>query len=251
MSMVLKRATLAFVITYGAVAGCATASPPARLATNNTRVAIEPPFPATDLRLYFGRGYFSIERQYYPELPHRLKEVGATKVRVCVDPDGLLTRRPAVVKSSGSSRLDAAAIEFSGAMSGHWAAMRNGIRVAACTNVQLPMPPPPSMRTEAHVSILSMDKGFPSLEAYYPTTSRRLGEQGTALVRICASPNGRLAQAPTMVRSSGSPRLDAAAIRFADATSGHWVVRRSDGRPTGSACSVLPVRFTLTPPLGH
>lgn len=96
-----------------------------------------------------------------------------------------------------------------------------------------PRPPPP----------LWFKTGFPSLDGYYPADSLRNHEEGTALVGVCVSPNGQLAKPPKITRSSGSPRLDAAAIRYAYATSGHWVVTPPAGGPPRIICKSFPLRF--------
>lgn len=50
---------------------------------------------------------------------------------------------------------------------------------------------------------------------YYPSRSLSLQEQGTAVVRLCVTPAGKLDGPPMIEASSGSPRLDAAAIAWA------------------------------------
>jgi TonB family protein len=85
---------------------------------------------------------------------------------------------------------------------------------------------------------------FPSTADYYPPTSRRMGESGAATIEICADAAGRLTADPTLAASSGSVRLDSAALRLAKAGSGHYRPTREDGRPV-SACYPFRVRFAL------
>jgi protein TonB len=54
-----------------------------------------------------------------------------------------------------------------------------------------------------------------SPDDYYPATSLRLQEQGTAVVRVCVGASGRRDGVPTIESSSGSRRLDAAAVLWA------------------------------------
>ncbi len=89
---------------------------------------------------------------------------------------------------------------------------------------------------------------FPSSCGFYPEISKILGQQGTAIVRICIGKNGRLAHSPTIVRSSGVRRLDVAALRFARATSGYWIPAEQHGKPIGM-CEKWPVRFKLWMPI--
>jgi periplasmic protein TonB len=88
------------------------------------------------------------------------------------------------------------------------------------------------------------DHGFPNTDDYYPTASRRLGETGSAVVRVCVDEQGRLTALPAVVRSSGSARLDEGAIRLARAGSGHYRPTIEDGRPVNS-CYAFRITFTL------
>jgi TonB family protein len=82
-----------------------------------------------------------------------------------------------------------------------------------------------------------------SPDEFYPASSIRLDEQGSAIVRVCVGAQGEISGMPTVASSSGSPRLDAAAVswalealRFTPATSG--------GAPV-LACKGFRVKFTL------
>lgn len=52
-------------------------------------------------------------------------------------------------------------------------------------------------------------------EEYYPESSRMIQEQGVAIVRVCVDGKGRMSAAPVVETSSGSRRLDMAAVRWA------------------------------------
>jgi protein TonB len=86
--------------------------------------------------------------------------------------------------------------------------------------------------------------GFPDTDPFYPPASKRLGETGSATVRVCVDGNGRLASDPIMARSSGSTRLDEAALKLAKAGSGHYRSTTEDGRPV-SYCYPFRIRFEL------
>jgi periplasmic protein TonB len=93
---------------------------------------------------------------------------------------------------------------------------------------------PPSLRTRDH----RLD-GL--IAACYPSASRRLGEEGRVEMRVVIDANGR-ASASRVERSSGFPRLDAAAdcvIRRLD-----FVPGRRDGH-AAVASVLLPVVFRL------
>ena len=85
---------------------------------------------------------------------------------------------------------------------------------------------------------------MPSTDEYYPQSARRLGQEGLVGVSLCIGPDGKLSKAPTVVKSSGTASLDEAALRYANATSGHWKPATEDGKAV-EKCSQLPVRFTL------
>lgn len=101
-------------------------------------------------------------------------------------------------------------------------------------------PAPVTQRTPLQV----LARDFPATDSYYPDASRRLGEQGTALVHMCIGAGGRVSD-PKIARSSGSSRLDAAALRYAQATSGHFKPETVNGAPV-TVCTNLPVKFQLT-----
>ncbi len=103
---------------------------------------------------------------------------------------------------------------------------------------------PPPAPAPVRYTPLSPASGFPATADYYPQSSQRLGEEGTAIVEVCVGPNGRLSADPRVIRSSGSPRLDRAALRYARATSGHWNPERANGRPI-NFCGHLPIKFQL------
>jgi protein TonB len=106
-------------------------------------------------------------------------------------------------------------------------------------------PTPPAVTADAAISdatALSFD-ALRSPDAYYPPMSAQLGETGAAIVQVCVSPQGRLESAPQVAQTSGFPRLDAAAVkwasealRFRPATSGGVPVR---------SCAGYRVKFRL------
>ena len=87
-------------------------------------------------------------------------------------------------------------------------------------------------------------KGFPNTSDFYPPASIRGGEMGVAAVRACVDGNGRLTSDPTIVQSTGKPRLDEAALKLARAGSGHYRATTEDGKPV-SSCYAFGIRFDL------
>lgn len=101
-----------------------------------------------------------------------------------------------------------------------------------------PAPPRPVVRTAAELDI----KHSPPTADYYPPTSVRMNETGTAVIRLCAAANGTVDGVPTVVKSSGSSRLDEAAVRWGQ----HVRMKPAtvDGKPAGG-CVPLGVKFVL------
>jgi TonB family protein len=69
-------------------------------------------------------------------------------------------------------------------------------------------------------------------------------ESGTAVVHVCVGDDGKLTAQPTVVGSSGSPRLDDTALQLARAGSGHYKPATENGKPV-SSCFVFRITFAL------
>lgn len=102
-----------------------------------------------------------------------------------------------------------------------------------------PPPPPPVSRTSPKFDT----RRSPSTDEYYPPTSRRMGEQGTTTVGVCITPEGRVTGEPKLEKSSGSARLDEAAVKYATKT--RWAPATENGKPV-QFCSNFNVKFVLT-----
>ena len=87
-------------------------------------------------------------------------------------------------------------------------------------------------------------KGFPTTADYYPDASRRISETGATNVQVCVDPQGRLTGDPMLARSSGSHRIDEAALRLARAGSGQYRPTTENGQPV-SSCYAYRIRFEL------
>jgi periplasmic protein TonB len=104
-------------------------------------------------------------------------------------------------------------------------------------------PPPPVAKATTRTAP-GPGKGFPATEDYYPSASRRLEEQGVVVVNVCVDTNGKLSQAPTVEKGSGSPRLDEGGLKLAQAGSGHYKPATEDGKPV-AGCGKFAIRFQL------
>ncbi len=88
---------------------------------------------------------------------------------------------------------------------------------------------------------LNAKSSQPNVDEYYPPTSTRLGEEGTAKVKVCVGVNGRVTTA-TLADSSGFERLDEAAVKVAKLY--RFNPATEDGKPV-EACAPLPIKFKL------
>ncbi|HYB32396.1 MAG TPA: energy transducer TonB [Steroidobacteraceae bacterium] len=105
--------------------------------------------------------------------------------------------------------------------------------------------PPPAPKAASVKVGPKPGKGFPNTEDYYPAASKRLGEEGAAVVRACVGPNGKLTEDPKLETSSGSARLDEGAINLAKAGSGRYQPATEDGKPI-TDCFTFRIRFQMT-----
>jgi protein TonB len=112
--------------------------------------------------------------------------------------------------------------------------------VAAKPNTAAPPPP----KTGGPSSPPKPGKGFPNSEDYYPDASKRMNEEGRSVVHACVAANGKLTEAPTLAKTSGSPRLDQAAVKLATAGSGKFQPALQDGKPV-DMCFDFAIAFKL------
>lgn len=80
----------------------------------------------------------------------------------------------------------------------------------------------------------------PGVMEFYPIEARVAREKGSVGLRVCAGPDGALAGEPTVLKSSGSERLDVAARNWAKAA--RWVPATSNRRAV-EGCVELTARF--------
>ncbi len=96
-----------------------------------------------------------------------------------------------------------------------------------------PRPPPPGTPIKPTY--------VPDVQDYYPEVSRRNGEEGRAIVKVCVSAAGKIESAE-IATGTGHPLLDEAGIKVAKAF--RFKAATSEGKPVAS-CANLPVKFEL------
>jgi protein TonB len=101
-------------------------------------------------------------------------------------------------------------------------------------------PPPP--RVAVRVAAALDLKHSPPTQDYYPPTSVRMNETGTAIIRLCAAADGSVAGVPTVTKTSGSSRLDEAAVRWGQHV--RMKPETLDGKAV-EGCVPLAVKFVL------
>lgn len=144
----------------------------------------------------------------YPWLSVVLGEQGNTDLGFTINPDGTVANVH-VVKSSGSSRLDAAAVE--GAKLWRYnPAMQNGNAVAVPwqTRVVWKLTRDPADLRAAGFAVLEPKRDE------FPPGAVKSGEEGITFIGLRLAPSGQIIESE-IYRSSGHDDLDAAAMRLA------------------------------------
>jgi periplasmic protein TonB len=116
--------------------------------------------------------------------------------------------------------------------------------ITTATNVRPVAPPVAAPPAPKPVAVKPrIDPKRPPSQPEYPPTSRRLGEAGTVTLEILVLENGRVGDA-RVVKSSGFPRLDEAAVREVKRT---WrlVPGTENGKPA-QMWHQINVTFRLT-----
>jgi TonB family protein len=104
-----------------------------------------------------------------------------------------------------------------------------------------------SSRSESQpITALAKVKSLVNPDDYYPSTSRRRGEQGSPVVKVCVGPSGKKLREPELTDTSGFPDLDAAAVKVAKAMGFAPAVENGAALP--ESCIKFMVKFA---PLLH
>jgi periplasmic protein TonB len=106
--------------------------------------------------------------------------------------------------------------------------------VVAAPVVAAPPPPPPPTELKS----IEKTHTLPP----YPALSQRMGEQGTTLLKVAIDNTGKVTDC-TVVTSSGSTRLDAAAVEYVKAN-WRWQPPTQAGKPV-SATTEVSVKWDL------
>ncbi len=177
------------------------------------------------------------------------EDQGVAVVVFLVGPSGVPSR-PSVASPSQSEGLDAAAmgcvlrLRFQAAtlagdgkaveswqqMAWKWTRPAEQHGGALATTTAMPAPPAARMR-------------WPSPRAGNDASGQRRApaSEGRAEVNVCVDEAGRVTQEPTITRSSGDPRFDAAAVNVARAASGQYRPPTADARPV-AGCLQLAIK---------
>jgi protein TonB len=97
-----------------------------------------------------------------------------------------------------------------------------------------PLPPPPKPVERSVVKVLpklNTRASQPDWEEYYPPSSKRLGEAGTSIIKVCLDEKAKVTDA-TVQETSGFPRLDEAAVKIAKVY--RYLPGTEDGKPVAS-----------------
>ncbi len=115
---------------------------------------------------------------------------------------------------------------------------------SALSNVtDKPRPPPPPAPVVAARPTPAKIRNVPNPDEYYPASSARAEEQGTAVVEVCVDPKGKPLREPAIKGSSGFPKLDDAAVKVAKG--GRYIAGQQDGQPMAESCVAFKVKFQI------
>jgi protein TonB len=114
---------------------------------------------------------------------------------------------------------------------------------AMMTEKKAPLPSGPASKPALRYIIHArVSENFPNPDAFYPPASIRREEQGLVGVQVCVGVDGKLLDMPSVAKTSGSARLDEAALKLA--RSGRYLAGSVDGVPIID-CMQLPIRFKV------
>jgi TonB family protein len=171
----------------------------------------------------------------YPLLSNALNEQGDVILDFLIGPDGKVSDVK-VAKSSGFARLDDAAVAAAGSRWLYTPPTRDGKPIACRRKTRV------SWRlTEDQFG--GMDSAFVNVRRMgpqdYPAAAKANREQGVTALFIAVDETGKVVQA-TVLRSSGYPDLDDAALAFAREK---WTVApgRLNGKPVKTAFAMAIV----------
>jgi protein TonB len=102
-----------------------------------------------------------------------------------------------------------------------------------------PAPKAADVRTRAALDV----KHSPPTDDYYPPTSRRMNETGSVTIDVCLDDGGKMAGDPKVAKTSGSSRLDEAAVRWG--AHARFIQGTLNGKPV-AGCTAFLVTFKLT-----
>lgn len=123
------------------------------------------------------------------------------------------------------------------------APVTNQITTTTERPVVAPPPPPPPKPTTVRTAPSATGKGARTPLPEYPPASRRAGEAGTVTLKCYVNEQGRCSEV-SVVKSSGFPRLDEAAVKEVP-RNWRFVPGKEDGKPVAT-WHTFNVTFKLT-----
>lgn len=164
----------------------------------------------------------------YPELSVMTNEEGSTMLEVAIGADGVPTDA-IVVTSSGSLRLDAAAVDH---VKSTWrwnAPIRACKPMAVRTRVSVKWDLRDARNTGPEPPTVHMD------DKDYPPGARQRHEQGNVFLMVVVLPDGQVTT--TVATTSGFPELDGKSLEVAKRW--HFTPATMDGRAVPAATYVI------------
>lgn len=197
--------------------------------------------PAPDIREARIALGFDPSRRCPEVRPASAEEATAAVVDFLVGPSGVPSRA-VIATSSGDQTLDTAAVGCVLKLR-FQPAIRAGDGNPVDSWQQIAWKWPRAQRHEPPATAqASVSQAAPDSVAG-PQGPRTRGQGTSVAVHVCADETGKLAQDPTITRSSGDPRLDEAAVKIARSGAGYYRPATTLEAQPVSGCVQLEISF--------
>jgi TonB family protein len=202
------------------------------------------PDPNDTLQAHVAWAFNPIRR--CPDL--RVAEDGAAPVVVFLVARSGIPSRVSIKSSSGSEALDAAALNCVSKLRFNPATrLGDGEPIESWQEIAWKWasqehhgePPGTATRTPALQAAPDSTASIAALQG----NSNGGSQDRSVAVRVCADDTGKLLQEPTILRSSGNPGFDEAAIKIARSGSPYYRPGTNSGRKPVSGCAQLVIQF--------
>jgi TonB family protein len=180
--------------------------------------------------------------RHCPDL--RVAEDGTASVVVFLVARSGIPSRVSIKSSSGSEALDAAAMNCVSKLRFNPATrLGDGEPMESWQEIAWKWASQEPHGTATRTPALQAAPDFTASSAAPQGNSTGASQDRSVAVRVCADDTGKLLQDPTILRSSGNPGFDEAAIKIARSGSPYYRPGTNSGRKPVSGCAQLVIEF--------